>query len=156
MSSENISFMLELRYSRNPLLAVFWQNPCPCVIIIVSAIIWGSVARCYGYTCKTTESFRMLDAAVPMGFCSNMADTTNATYDGGIDVPHVYLSGAKISIIPETSKKFPKFNIKQRDVGLKSHVPYVLSYYNIQVQILKIKIDWIVIRAILSLILSIS
>jgi len=98
----------------------------------------------------------MLDAAVPMVFCSNMADTTNATYDGGIDVPHVYLSGAKISIIPETSKKFPKFNIKQRDVGLKSHVPYVLSYYNIQVQILKIKIDWIVIRAILSLILSIS
>jgi hypothetical protein len=33
-----------------------------------------------------------------------MADTTNATYDGGIDVPHWNLSGAKISINPETSK----------------------------------------------------
>jgi hypothetical protein len=35
-----------------------------------------------------------------------LADTTNATYDGGIDVPHCSLSGAKISIIPETSKLF--------------------------------------------------
>jgi hypothetical protein len=33
-----------------------------------------------------------------------MADTTNATYSGGIDVPHMYLSGAKISIISETHK----------------------------------------------------
>jgi len=33
-----------------------------------------------------------------------LADTTNATYDGGIDVPHCSLSGAKISIIPETAK----------------------------------------------------
>jgi hypothetical protein len=46
-----------------------------------------------------------------------LADTTNATYDGGIDVPHCRLSGAKISINPETSKQFPKFNIKQRDAG---------------------------------------
>jgi hypothetical protein len=38
-----------------------------------------------------------------------MADTTNATYDGGIDVPHCSLSGAKISIIPETSKHFSIF-----------------------------------------------
>ena len=44
-------------------------------------------------------------------------------------VPHQYFSGAKISIIPETFKQFPKFNIKQRDAGLKSNVPYVLSYY---------------------------
>ena len=35
-----------------------------------------------------------------------MADTTNATYDGGIDVPHCSLSGAKISIISETAKLF--------------------------------------------------
>ena len=42
-----------------------------------------------------------------MGFnYNNMADTTNATYDGGIDVPHECLSGAKISIIPETAKLF--------------------------------------------------
>jgi hypothetical protein len=47
-----------------------------------------------------------------------MADTTNATYDGGIDVPHECLSGAKISIIHETSKQFPKFNIKQREGSL--------------------------------------
>ena len=46
-----------------------------------------------------------------------MADTTNATYDGGIDVPHWNLSGAKISINPEISKQFPKFNIKQKDAG---------------------------------------
>jgi hypothetical protein len=45
-------------------------------------------------------------------------------------VPHQYFSGAKISIIPETFKQFPKFNIKQRDAGLKYRVPYVLSYYN--------------------------
>ena len=38
-----------------------------------------------------------------------MADTTNATYDGGIDVPHWNLSGAKISIISETAKLFPMF-----------------------------------------------
>ena len=69
----------------------------------------------------------MLDATAPMGFCSNMADTTNATYDGGIDVPHVYLSGAKISIIPETSKKFPKFNIKQRDAGHENLRPLCIE-----------------------------
>jgi hypothetical protein len=47
----------------------------------------------------------MTDAAAPMGFnYNNMADTTNATYDGGIDVPHCSLSGAKISIISETAK----------------------------------------------------
>jgi hypothetical protein len=49
-----------------------------------------------------------------------MADTTNATCYGGIDVPHFSLSGAKISIIPETAKLF--FIIfqmaqKQRDAG---------------------------------------
>jgi hypothetical protein len=51
-----------------------------------------------------------------------MADTTNATYDGGIDVPHECLSGANISINPETSKQFPKFNIKNLllNVGLYS------------------------------------
>jgi hypothetical protein len=35
-----------------------------------------------------------------------MADTTNATYDGGIDVPHWNLSDAKISINSETAKLF--------------------------------------------------
>ena len=63
-----------------------------------------------------------------------MADTTNATYDGGIDVPHWNLSDAKINIIPETSKLFSIFFLditkKQRGAGLKSRVPYVLSYYN--------------------------
>jgi hypothetical protein len=38
-----------------------------------------------------------------------MADTTNATCYGGIDVPHMYLSTAKISIISETAKHFPIF-----------------------------------------------
>jgi hypothetical protein len=38
-----------------------------------------------------------------------MADTTNATYDGGIDVPHWNLSGAKIGINPETDKLFSIF-----------------------------------------------
>jgi hypothetical protein len=43
-----------------------------------------------------------------------MADTTNATCYGGIDVPHFSLSGAKISINHETSKQFPKFNKKNK------------------------------------------
>ena len=51
-------------------------------------------------------------------------------------VPHCSLSGAKISIIPDTSKQFPKFNIKQRDAGLKTCVPFVLSYYNNYVRLL--------------------
>jgi hypothetical protein len=38
-----------------------------------------------------------------------MADTTNATCYGGIDVPHFSLSGAKIGINPETSKLFSIF-----------------------------------------------
>ena len=77
-----------------------------------------------------------------------MADTTNATYDGGIDVPHECLSGANISIIPETSKQFPKFNIKQKDAGLKSHVPYVLSYYNNSLFYIIDLISFIIIEAI--------
>jgi len=67
----------------------------------------GQRARCYGHSCEATGAFRMPDAAAPMGFnYNNMADTTNATYDGGIDVPHECLSDAKISIISETSKLF--------------------------------------------------
>ena len=57
-----------------------------------------------------------------------MADTTNATYDGGIDVPHRYLSGAKIGINPETSKQFPKFNIKQRDAGPENLRPLCIEF----------------------------
>jgi hypothetical protein len=38
-----------------------------------------------------------------------MADTINATYDGGIDVPHECLSGAKIGINNETAKHFSVF-----------------------------------------------
>ena len=64
-----------------------------------------------------------------------MADTTNATYDGGIDVPHECLSGANISINPETSKQFPKFNIKQRDPDHKIRISYVLSYYKNSISI---------------------
>lgn len=72
---------------------------------------------------------RMTDAAAPMGFnYNNMADTTNATYDGGIDVPHWNLSGAKISIIPITSKQFPKFNIKQRDAGPENLRPLCIEF----------------------------
>jgi len=63
-----------------------------------------------------------------MGFnYNNMADTTNATYNGGIDVPHWNLSDAKISIIPETSKYFPKFNIKQKDAGPKNLRPLCIE-----------------------------
>ena len=58
----------------------------------------------------TMLSHRSLSAirrCCPNGVCSiNMADTTNATYDGGIDVPHWNLSGAKISIISVTAKLF--------------------------------------------------
>ena len=62
-------------------------------------------------------------SATRRGYCPNgvnsisMADTKTAAYNGGILVPHECLSGAKISINPETYKQFPKFNIKQRDGG---------------------------------------
>jgi hypothetical protein len=56
-----------------------------------------------------------------------MADTTNATYDGGIDVPHECLSGANISINTETSKQFSKFNIKQRGAGHKNLRPLCIE-----------------------------
>ena len=73
----------------------------------------------------------MTDAAAPMGFnYNNMADTTNATYDGGIDVPHECLSDAKISIVFETSKISPYFLIKTKRDGFNTHLSYVLSYYN--------------------------
>jgi hypothetical protein len=56
---------------------------------------------------KPPGPIRMTDAAAPMGFnYNNMADTTNATYDGGIDVPHECLSDAKIGINSETAKLF--------------------------------------------------
>ena len=59
---------------------------------------------------KPPGPIRMTDAAAPNGVIRyNMADTTNATYDGGIDVPHECLSGAKISIIHETSKLFTNY-----------------------------------------------
>ena len=59
------------------------------------------------YNAKPPGPIRMTDAAAPMGFnYNNMADTTNATYDGGIDVPHWNFSDAKISLIPETAKLF--------------------------------------------------
>ena len=43
------------------------------------------------------------------GEINNLADTTNATYEGGIDVPHCSLSDAKIGIISETAKLFSIF-----------------------------------------------
>ena len=58
-----------------------------------------------------------LDVSVTRrGYCPNgvnsisMADTKIATYDGGILVPHECLSGAKIGILPETSKCFTEIN----------------------------------------------
>jgi hypothetical protein len=45
-----------------------------------------------------------------------MADTKTAAQRRH-PVPHQHFSGAKIIIIPETSKQFPKFNIKQRGAG---------------------------------------
>ena len=44
-------------------------------------------------------------------------------------VPHQYFSGAKISIIPETSKQFPKFNIKQRDAGPENLHPLCIELW---------------------------
>ena len=62
-----------------------------------------------------------------------MADTINATYDGGIDVPHDCLSGAKIGINPETAKLSSIFfQMAQKNKGaqaMKTYVPYVLSFY---------------------------
>ena len=58
----------------------------------------------------TMLSHRSLSAirrCCPNGVSSiNMADTTNATYDGGIDEPLGIFSIAKIGINSETSKLF--------------------------------------------------
>ena len=85
----------------------------------------------------TMLSHRSLSAirrCCPNGVSSiNMADTTNATYDGGIDVPHCSLSSAKIGINSETSKLFAIiFHLftYERDAGSNSCVSFVLSYYN--------------------------
>ena len=84
----------------------------------------------------TMLSHRSLSAirrCCPNGVSSiNMADTTNVTYDGGIDVPHCSLSSAKIGINSETSKLFAIiFHLftYERDVGSNSHVSFVLSSY---------------------------
>ena len=88
----------------------------------------GQRARCYGLQCEATGSYSDDRRCCPNGVGSiNMADTTNATYDGGIDVPHECLSGANISINRETSKQFPKFNIKQRDAGHKNLRPLCIE-----------------------------
>ena len=73
-------------------------------------------------------------SATRRGYCPNgvnsisMADTKTAAYNGGILVPHECLSGAKISIIPETSKQFSKFNIKQRDAGPENLRPLCIEF----------------------------
>ena len=70
---------------------------------------------------KPPGPIRMTDAAAPTGFnYNNMADTKIATSMAAFFVPHECLSGAKIGIIPETSKLFPIFFMmaqKQRDAG---------------------------------------
>ena len=61
-----------------------------------------------------------------------MADTENATYDGGIDVPHCSLSGAKISINPETAKLSSIFfldGIKKRNAGSENLRPLCIELW---------------------------
>ena len=72
--------------------------------------------------CEATGAFWLPDAVTAHnGVNSRIWQIqTNATYDGGIDVPHMYLSDAKISIISETAKHFSIFfqmAQKQRDAG---------------------------------------
>ena len=77
---------------------------------------------------KPPGPIRIPDAAAPMGLVQScLADTTNATCYGGIDVPHRCLSAAKIDINTETSKQFPKFNIKQRDAGHENLRPLCIE-----------------------------
>jgi hypothetical protein len=55
-----------------------------------------------------------------------MADTKTAAYNGGILVPHECLSGAKISINPETAKFFSIIFMmaqKQRGAGSENLRP---------------------------------
>jgi hypothetical protein len=47
-----------------------------------------------------------------MGLGYKLADTTNATYSGGIDVPLDDFSDANIRRLFLTTKRFPKINIK--------------------------------------------
>ena len=74
------------------------------------ALLW-LIKRCH----------RALSGAL-RGYCPNgvsykLADTTNATYDGGIDVPLDDFSDANIRRLFLTTKYFTKFNIKKRDAA---------------------------------------
>jgi hypothetical protein len=72
-----------------------------------------------------TGPFRVPYAVTaPMGLGYKLAGTINATYDGGIDVPLEDFSGANINTISETSKRFPKFNIKTKRCRPK--IPHLL------------------------------
>jgi len=55
------------------------------------------------------------------GYYSIMADTTNATYDGGTSTAWRFFSAAKIDIIRETSKRLRKFNTKTK--GHRPEIP---------------------------------
>ena len=75
-------------------------------------------------------------SATRRGYCPNgvdsisMADTKTAAYNGGILVPHVCLSGAKISINPETAKFFSIIFMmaqKQRDAGPENLRPFCID-----------------------------
>jgi hypothetical protein len=57
-----------------------------------------------------------------MGLGYKLADTINATYSGGIDVPLDDFSDANIRRLFLTTKRFPKINIKQKNAGLKSRI----------------------------------
>jgi hypothetical protein len=57
-----------------------------------------------------------------------MADTKTAAQRRH-PVPHQHFSGAKIIIIPETSKQFPKFNIKQRGAGPENLRPLCIELW---------------------------
>ena len=79
---------------------------------------------------RPPSPIRIPDAAAPMGLnYNNMADTTNATYDGGIFAPHDCLSGANISINPETSKLFDNYFVSGiKNKGAQSLKPTPLMY----------------------------
>lgn len=48
----------------------------------------------------------------------------------------MYFSGANISIIFETSKQFPKFNIKQRNAGHKNLRPLCIELLQLTIYLL--------------------
>ena len=73
----------------------------------------ADVRKCYPSIAPRVV-MRIIERHVASADVLYLCSALLATYDGGIDVPHCSLSGAKISINPETAKQFTLKNTKTK------------------------------------------